>query len=97
MQSVWSSKAQLRVVEFKKFAVSGTTARLRTFCYKADGASKEVKVGQLAQRVFKAQVLASSTPDTHLQESQQGNKIAMQPSSSPEEAHASLYHKGERA
>jgi len=78
-----TSKAQLQIVEFKSFAVLGTAARLGTFCYKANGASKEIKVGQLAQRVFKAQVLASSTsystPAEQQSGAQNGNAAKQQP------------------
>ena len=83
MQPGGSSRAQLQPVQFQSFAVSGATARLGTFCYKADGASKEIKVRALAQRVFKAQVLASSTPDSAPAEEpsteQDGNVEQQQP------------------
>ena len=48
-----------RRVEFKSFALTGRQEGLGTFRYKDGGNNKEIKPGQLGERVIRAQLLAS--------------------------------------
>lgn len=68
-----TSRAQLQLVEFKSFALSGQEARLGLFSYKEGGQHKEIKAGQIGQRVFKAQLLARSTGDAQLPDQPDSN------------------------